>query len=373
MSLYFWIKDILSRPALGLGSKLLLAPLAVAGWFYAQVQAARRWGYRRGVLPSADPGVPVVSVGNVAVGGTGKTPCVEWVCRWFLERGIRPAVLSRGYGGEAAGPVTVVSDGRGRVAGWREAGDEPVLLARRLPGVPVVVGPDRRLTARKAVELGARVLVLDDGFQHLRLRRHLDLVTVDVQNPFGNGWCLPRGLLREPPRALADADVVLLTRTKGVPPDRIERARALVSRYAPEAPVLATAHEPASWVPLGGGEPLPLEALRGKKVLAFAGIGKPEAFFRDLEALGLRVVEAVPFPDHHAYTDGDREQLARWAKLVNAEALVTTEKDGVRLGGPIPCDAPTLALAIELRVADPGPLVAELERIAAAAGDPPGA
>ncbi|WP_025324365.1 tetraacyldisaccharide 4'-kinase [Deferrisoma camini] len=368
MSLYFWVKDLLSRPALGAGSRVLLAPLAAAGWGYAQIQAARRWAYRRGVLRSEDPGVPVISVGNVAVGGTGKTPCVERICRLLLARGVRPAVLSRGYGGRAEGPVTVVSDGRGEVADWRQAGDEPVLLARRLPEVAVVVGPDRRRTARVAVELGAQALVLDDGFQHLRLRRHLDVVTVDVQNPFGNGWCLPRGLLRESPRALADADLVLLTRTRGVPAGRIERTRELVGRYAPEAPILTTSHDPAGWTDLAGGGSLALEALRGRKILAFAGIGDPAAFFRDLDALGLRVVEAVPFPDHHPYSDEDREQLARWARLVNAEALVTTEKDAVRLAGPVPAGAPTYALAIRLRVDDEAVLETALDRAMKAAG-----
>ncbi len=364
----------MSRPSLGTASRVILGPLATAGWVYGQVQALRRWAYRRGWLASERAAVPVISVGNLVVGGTGKTPCVERVCRLLQDMGARPAVLSRGYRGSSTAAAAVVGDGERVLLGWQEAGDEPVLLARSLPGVPVVIGRDRRAAARKAVEaFGVDVLVLDDGFQHLRLRRDLDLVTVDARNPFGNGACLPRGLLREWPRALADADMVLLTRTRGLPPERIASLRGTVARYCPGIRILSTEHAPTGWVDLRTGELLPLEAVHGHKVLAFAGIGTPAAFFHDLKALGVRVVEGVPFPDHHPFTPEDRGKLVEWARLVHATALVTTEKDAVRLGTGLPGDLRYLALRIELRVHGEEVLAEALRRAAGLAPQgPPG-
>ncbi|MDW7711964.1 MAG: tetraacyldisaccharide 4'-kinase [Deferrisomatales bacterium] len=351
--LYFWVRDLLSRRAVGWVAEALFLPLSVPAWGYGKVQALRRWAYGRGLLRTEHPGVPVISVGNIAAGGTGKTPCVETVCRLLLAAGVRPAVLSRGYLGSLQGAAGVVSDGSRVRLSPESAGDEPVLLARRLPGVPVVVGRDRRETARLAVQrFGVEVLVLDDGFQHLPLARDLDVVLLDARHPFGNGYCFPRGLLREGPGALAEADLVLLTRTRRADSQRTEAVTAAVRRYNPSVPVLTTAHAPLAVVDLATGEVGPLESLRGLKVLAFAGIGTPEAFFRELGDLGAKVLQAVPFRDHHRYTPADVEQVTRWAGLMNAQALVTTEKDGVRLLGHLPLPLPVLALRIEMLVLD---------------------
>jgi tetraacyldisaccharide 4'-kinase len=276
---------------------------------------------------------------------------VEAVCGVVLDCGRQPAVLSRGYGGDLEGAVGVVSDGKRVLLGPEKAGDEPVLLARKLPGVPVLVGPDRRVTARQAVDQhGAQVLVLDDGFQHLRLARDLDIVTVDAREPFGNGHCIPRGLLREAPKALGDAGLILLTRTRSANPRRVDWAQDAVRRYNLEAPVLRTSYAAVDLVNLHGGEPQPPARLRDLKVLAFAGIGSPEAFFQDLNALGARVLEAIPFPDHHPYGAADVAQLESWARLMNVEALVTTEKDGMRLAPLLPLNLPLLVLRIEFRI-----------------------
>ncbi len=351
--LHFWVRDLLSRRAVGWAAGVLFLPLSVPAWAYGRIQALRRAAYGRGLLRSEHPGVPVISVGNLAAGGTGKTPCVETICRVLLEAGLRPAVLSRGYKGSLQGAAGVVSDGSQVRLSPEAAGDEPVLLARRLPGVPVLVGRDRRETARLAVRrFGAQVLVLDDGFQHLSLARDLDVVLLDARRPFGNGHCLPRGLLRESPAALAGADLVLLTRTRRADSQRSEAVAAEVRRHNPSVPVLPTAHSPLALVDLTTGEAGPLEPLRGLKVLAFAGIGTPEAFFRELGDLGARVLQAVPFPDHHRYTPADVEQVINWARLMNAQALVTTEKDGVRLLPYLPLSLPVLALRIEMAVLD---------------------
>jgi tetraacyldisaccharide 4'-kinase len=365
MGSYFWIKDFRSRPSLSAASRVLLLPLSVPAWLYGQVQALRRWSYRRGIAKSYRPGVPVISVGNVTAGGTGKTPCVEAVCRAILDEGRKPAVLSRGYGGELKGPWGMVSDGARVLLGPEEAGDEAALLASRLPGVPVLVGSDRRLTARLAVERsGAQALVLDDGFQHLRLARDLDIVTVDARDPFGNGYCFPRGLLRETPKALGDASMILLTRAPRVDQRRVASLREAVRRHNLDAPVLQTSHAPVAIVDLNQGHPLPLVHLRDLKVLAFAGIGSPDAFFQDLEALGARVLEAIPFPDHHPYGPAEVAQLENWAGLMNVQAMVTTEKDGVRLAPHLPLNQSILALRIELRIDGEGETFRRLIRSA---------
>ncbi|MEW6490514.1 MAG: tetraacyldisaccharide 4'-kinase, partial [Thermodesulfobacteriota bacterium] len=351
--LYFWVRDVLSRRAVGWAAQVLFLPLTLPAWGYGKAQALRRWAYRRRILRAEHPGVPVISVGNIAAGGTGKTPCVETICRVLLEAGLRPAVLSRGYKGSLRGGTGVVSDPDGVLLSPEEAGDEPVLLARRLPGVPVLVGRDRRATARLAAErFGVEVVVLDDGFQHLGLARDLDVVLLDARRPFGNGHCFPRGLLREAPGALAEADLVLLTRTRRADSQGVDDVRAAVRRHNLTAPVLPTAHTPRQVVDVATGEAGPLERLRGLKVLAFAGIGTPEAFFRELGDLGAKVLQSVPFPDHHRYTPADLEQVLTWARLMNAQALVTTEKDGVRLLAHLPLPLPVLATRIEMAVLD---------------------
>lgn len=364
MGPYFWAKDLLSRPSAGGPAGVLLAPLALAGWVYGRVQAVRRQAYRRGWLPSVRVSVPVVSVGNVTAGGTGKTPCVQTVCRLLQQRCVRPAVLSRGYGGSLGGAVAAVSDGEQVLLGPDQAGDEPVLLANTLPGVPVVVGARRSQSARLAIEaLGAEVLVLDDGFQHLRLARDLDLVMVDARVPFANGHCFPRGLLRESPRALRAADLVVLTRTRRVEPRRIEATRREVEVYLDGRPVLTAAHLPVALVDLANGAVHPLERLAGLKILAAAGIGQPELFFQDLKDLGAEVLQTVPYPDHHRFSTQEVTQLDQWAGLMRADAVVTTEKDGVRLRQFLPLSVPVLALRIEVRVSDPAVLERALDSL----------
>lgn len=361
MTAYFAVRDLLSRPAVGSGARALLAPLAAAGWLYAVGASLRRAAYRRGILRSHRAGVPVISVGNVTAGGTGKTPCVQAVCRLLQEAGLRPAILSRGYGGRLPGPWAVVSDGESVLLSSEAAGDEPELLARSLPGVPVLVGADRRTTAREArSRFDAEVLVLDDGFQHRRLARDLDLVAVDATNPWGNGRCLPGGLLREPLSALGEADAVLLTRAGRAPPHRLDAIERALRRKGLRAPVVRATHAPAGVVDLGSGDRLPVEELAGLKVLAFAGIANPAAFFSDLQGLGARVVEGVPYPDHHRFSRADVEKLLEWARLTNAEAVVTTEKDAVRLAAYLPLPVRLLALRIEFRLLSGEPVFRRL-------------
>jgi tetraacyldisaccharide 4'-kinase len=275
----------------------------------------RNWAFDRGWKTSHAAAVPVVSIGNLTVGGTGKTPCVEYVAGFYRDLDLRVAILSRGYG---------AAEGRN---------DEALVLEENLPDVPHLQGADRVELARIAVEeLESEVVVLDDAFQHRRLRRDLDLVLIDATAPWGHGHLLPRGLLREPAGGLRRAHVVLLTRCDLVPPDALHAIRERVARLAPGVPVAETTHQPAAWRNAAHAEQ-PVEALHGRPVAGFCGIGNPDAFRRTLAGLGLDVVAWRTFPDHHRYTREDIESLRAWARQQPADAaLVTTQKDLVKVG-----------------------------------------
>jgi tetraacyldisaccharide 4'-kinase len=253
-------------------------------------------------------------VGNITCGGTGKTPVVEMLARELLLRGRRPAILSRGYRG-----------------GAERMGDEARVFARNLPGVPHLRDPDRVRAARAAVSGGADVLVLDDGFQHVRLARDLDLVLIDALDPFGGGRVLPAGLLREPLEALGGATLLGITRGALVTPAHRGVLATILRERCPGTPQVEIDLEPLGWQPLSGGEPLPPAALSGKRVAAFAGLGNPRAFRLQLEAMGLEVAVWLPFPDHHAYRPRDLAEVERRARAAGVEAVVTTQKDAVKI------------------------------------------
>lgn len=307
--------------------------LGPASWLYRAGLGVRETLYARGWLRSETLPCRVVSVGNLSVGGTGKTPMVEWVVRWLSEAGHRVAVLSRGYGGRHRGPAALVADGGRVLMLAAEAGDEPVVLARRLlrAGIPalVVVGADRLAAgARVLADPGADVLVLDDGFQQRRLRKDVEVVCVDAREPLDPGRLLPRGSLREPPAALARADLIVLTHAMA---GGDSAALAAIRAHAPGVPVLRAAYRAEDVVDAGSGVVRPLDVLRGRRVLAFAGIGAPEGLAATLTGVGAVVCGLVAFPDHHRYRAKDLGRLARRARAEDAEALLTTEKDLVRL------------------------------------------
>jgi tetraacyldisaccharide 4'-kinase len=270
----------------------------------------------------------VISIGNLTLGGTGKTPVVELVAGLLRREGIRVCVLSRGYGGRAQAAVTVVSDGQRCLVPPEVAGDEPVLLAEHLVGLPVVVGQDRYAAGMLAVErFGVDVIVLDDGFQHVQLARDLDILLLDAVRPFGNGRLFPRGDLRERPTGLARADAIVLTRCEA----DIAMSRTALELVQPALPLFCSRHEPIDLRALADGHILPLASLKGQRIMAFCGIGTPAHFRQTLQRLEAEVVAFAVFPDHHPYTRPEIEQVVLMAKQHRAEILVTTEKDGVRL------------------------------------------
>jgi len=312
--------------------RLLLWPLALV---YRAALTARNTLYRLRVLGRRRLGVPVISVGNLTAGGTGKTPMVEWLVHWLLESGRKPAVLSRGYG--AARP--------------RELNDEAKLLARNTPDLIHVVDPDRVRGGRRAVkEYGADCLVLDDGFQHVRLERDLDIVLIDALDPFGGGRLLPAGALREPLTALKRAHVVGITRADLAGPDACAELLAHLRDYAPGACFFQAAYEPTRLDPVGKGVSEPPEWLRGKRVFAFCGLGNPAAFFEALERLEPVSLDGTALDDHTPYPRELVDRLSRKCAEVQAEAAVTTQKDAVKVEGQWPGPLPLLALRVRMRI-----------------------
>jgi tetraacyldisaccharide 4'-kinase len=330
----------------GAAGIVLAPPLRLAAVLFRAVAALRGALYDAGVFQAVRVDAPVISIGNVAVGGAGKTPAALAVAARLRARGRRVAVLSRGYGATRADP-RVVSDGVSVLLGAAEGGDEPVLLARRLPGTPVLCGPRRAVLARAAIrDHGADVLLLDDGFQHRALARDLDIVVLDAANPFGNGRVLPAGPNREPRSALRRAGLVWLSRADQADERRLEPLRALAREATGRAPV-ESRHAPVGLVdthlaPAGG-----LELLRGRRVLLLAGIARPGGFRRTLAGLGAEVAAEAVFPDHHRFGPGDLEGVLRAADAARCELVVTTEKDAVRLPAGAAADPRVRALRIE--------------------------
>jgi tetraacyldisaccharide 4'-kinase len=312
--------------------------------------------YDRELLRSAKLPCRVISVGNVTAGGTGKTPMVVLLARMLRGKGYRPAVLSRGYGSTGAAPVNIVSDGVSVLLGPHAGGDEPVLIARSCPGVPVLTGPDRRLTGKAAIaRLGADVLILDDGFQHRRLFRDLNIVLLDIDRPWGNGYLLPRGPLREPPdRAMKRADLLVRTgERRGTPgdtrsePDGCNDTERIFKR---SLPAFRGTHRPSSLVSLNKGRSRELRDLKGRRICAFAGIAAPERFRGTLESLGADIAAFLAFPDHHRYSSSDIAAVAQAAKDVRGDMIVTTEKDQMKVMSLDLPAIPCFALRIEMTV-----------------------
>ena len=329
------------------GPRIVLSAL-VGG--YRGLLGAREWLYGRGLLRSRTLPCPVVSIGNLTVGGTGKTPAVDLAAGTLADLGRRVAIVSRGYGRRSSG-IQVVADTASIRLDPVDAGDEPFLLARRLPGVPVVVGANRHDAARLAVErFGATAIVLDDGFQHRTLAKDLEIVMTRARRPWGNGRLLPHGPLREPLTSLARADLIVAAGADRV--EDAEEVRETARRHAPGVPVVAARYVPVESWEAERMRPYPLGDLAGRRLLAFAGIASPEAFARTLDTLDVEVADFVTFADHHWYTASDLATLDARAAAIGAEGLVTTEKDWVRLRDVALARRPIHVVSVRLELLD---------------------
>lgn len=322
-----------------------LARAAALG--YGLAAGLNQWSYDLGWRKVVKMPVPVIGIGNITVGGTGKTPLTMAVAQTLLTLGHKVAIISRGYGRENKAEASWVSYGQGPVLPARQSGDEPYLLASRLP-VAVLVGSDRVKLAKAAIaRLGRVVIVGDDLFQHRRLYRDLDIVALDAGNPLGNGFMLPRGPMREPASALRRAQAIVLTRADNEPASR--QTRVWLRSFWGSGPVLQSRHQPTGVFTADGRA---VDDFSQKPVLAFCGLARPQAFADSLREQNMRVVGLKSFADHHWYNDVDLAGLEQLARDLGAQALLTTEKDMARLPEHRVYALPLWVSAMQLKFAE---------------------
>jgi tetraacyldisaccharide 4'-kinase len=325
--------------------------------------ALRHTAYRRGWFETRRLNRPVVSVGNLTVGGTGKTPLVAAIARILLKRGLIPSILTRGYGRTSREALVVLEPGAARTGDARQCGDEPALLARWLPEIPIVICADRHRSGRLAEDrFHVDVHLLDDGFQHVALARDLDIVVLDTTQELSDNALLPAGRQREPCSALKRADCVVLTRGELAGSEPLEKQ---VRQINPSASIFHSTTKLDHLAEVPSGRIYPPRAFEGEPVLAFCGLGNPQAFFADLRKWGFSVIGGKTFPDHHRYNESDIISLlpamglkpgARAQPTDEARALVTTEKDAANLPaaykGEAGRDVPMVACVIEASISE---------------------
>jgi len=309
---------------------LFWGPLLLAGsWVYGAAIYVRHILFRFNVITRKELTCTVISVGNITLGGTGKTPTVINIAALLKENRKNPVVVSRGYGRKNETQTIVVSDGQSCLVDSKIGGDEPVLIGSKVPGVPVVVGQKRYEAAVEALHLfNADVVILDDGFQHIQLRRTLDLVLIDANDPFGNGLLFPAGILREPLAALKRAHAVLITKIGRF--EDVKRLHDIIGEKT-RGKIFTSRMMPIDVVDCDGGESHPLSFLRGNTVLVCVGIARPESFVTLLTSLGALVAAQCIYPDHHDFTTADLEEVYKKAVDNEVDVIITTEKDAVRL------------------------------------------
>ncbi len=331
-------------------SNLMLPPLSGV---YSAVTRTRLAAYQRGLLRVTKLDAPVISVGNLITGGTGKTPLVEWLCRALARENRKVCILTRGYGRADPRARVLVSDGTNVLANPNEAGDEPFLLAQNLTGIAAVISdPDRVAAGQWAIQkLGSHVFVLDDAFQYLRLARDLNILTIDATNPWGGGYLLPYGRLREPRSGLSRADCVVITRSEQC--ESLSAIKAEVRKFLGTRPILISwmktrgmrelTSQLAEWAPARG-------ATQAQPAAAFCAIGNPKSFFDHLRREGHKLVLTRAFTDHHNYNQSDVDNLIQDSRRLGAQGLITTTKDAVKLqhlSFELPCHILDIEISIE--------------------------
>ena len=323
---------------------IVLPPLSL---LYGAVTRTRLSLYRRGTFVTTKLERPVISVGNITTGGTGKTPLVEWVARTLAAKGKKVCILTRGYGRKDPHLQVIVSDGYGVLASPTEAGDEPYLLATNLKGLAAVISSADRIAAgHEAInDFGSDCFVLDDGFQHLRLARDLNIVTIDATNPWGGGSLLPFGRLRESREGMSRADCVVITRCDQV--RSLDTLRGEILKFAGDRPIFQSHMRMSRVSSLKNG---PAALSSPARLAAFCAIGNPSAFFEHLRRAGYELVLERSFPDHHVFSQEEIDSLIKSAKEVGANSLITTAKDAVKLrtlSFSVPCYVLEIEIAIE--------------------------
>lgn len=330
----------------------MLSPLAVA---YAAVTRLRTAAYKKGLLKTTRLPVPVISIGNITVGGTGKTPLVEHISRMLASEGRSVCILTRGYGRKDAGIRVVVSNGLEVLADVHQSGDEAFWLAENLKGLAAVIcDPDRAAAGRWAIEhLNSNVLVLDDGFQHLQLARDLNILAIDATNPWGGGRLLPAGRLREAPQGASRADCAIITRA--APDADLQELKTSLQHLMGDRPIFTSHMQTKSVWELSAARLDPGIGIP-QPVAAFCAVGNPGSFFDHLLEEGLTLVQTHAFTDHHGYTQADITRISEDAKRAGAASLITTAKDAVKLH-ELELGLPCYVLEIEISIDEEDKLV----------------
>ena len=321
--------------------------LTILSFIYGLGVRLRLVAYRIGALKTRSLSACILSIGNITVGGTGKTPFVAMLAELAERRGSKAAILSRGYKGKRISDPIVVSDGTEVLTSVGEVGDEPVLLARKLSYVPVLVSKKRHAAGDLAVRrFGSEILLLDDGYQHLSLHRDLNILLIDARRQFGNGSLLPRGPLREPIEEIQRSDVIVITKcTTDCSGNSLDGF--LLSNF-PGKPVYRSRHLPDKIVFPVSGETYSPEFLASKKLVAFTGLAHPDDFLQMVESLGAQVIHFEAFPDHHLFVQKELGNLLSHKKALEADFLLTTEKDWVRIDGRVKVDVDIAVLEIKM-------------------------
>ena len=333
----------------GFCKRFFLFPLYLISLLYRFLLRFRHVLYKNGDLKSYTLPSRVISVGNITLGGTGKTPTVIYLAQLLKEQGMKTAVLSRGYKGKSSEKVAVVSDGKQILLNVLDAGDEPFLLSKALPGVPVIIGRDRVLTGRYVTEhFSSEIVILDDGFQHLKLKRDVDILLIDLGYGFGNGHLLPRGILREPLIHMNRANIFLLTKRTGSKDDKAVEKK--ITSIKPDAKIFYAHYEIRCLKTLQEKKEIDLDYLKGKKVLALSAIANPHYFSYLLKQLDISVVSEWALPDHHYYTYKDARKLSEHLKSV--DFIITTAKDSTKMDENVFGKLPILILEIMLKIHD---------------------
>lgn len=329
--------------------RFLLLPLTLISLLYHFLVCSRHLLYKTGVLKSYAIPCRVISVGNITLGGTGKTPTVIYLAQLFKKQGMKTAVLSRGYKGMYSEKVAIVSDGERMILNELDAGDEPSLLSKALPGVPIIIGRDRVLTGRYVTErFSSEIVILDDGFQHLKLKRDADILLIDLGCGFGNGHLLPRGMLREPLVYMNQAHIFLLTKRTDTKVDKSVEKK--ITSIKPDAKIFYAHYETRCLKTFQEKKEIDLDYAKGKKALALSAIANPHYFSYLLNQLGISVIEEWALPDHYRYTDKDARNLSQHINRV--DFIITTAKDSIKMDERVFGKLPILVLEIMLKIQD---------------------
>lgn len=355
----YFIYLIHSKESDGFFMTFLMGLFYIFSLVYEQLVNLKLLAYKTGILGKEKLNCYVISLGNITVGGTGKTPTAQRLARDIRDMGYRVVILNRGYRSKWHGEVGIVSDGKNLHMDAAEAGDEAYMLAKHLPNVPVLIGAERAVTGKYAIEhFGAEVAILDDGYQHWQLIRDMDILLVDAVNVFGNGHLLPRGTLRESMSHISRADVCLITKIDQAESGAGEYIRETVHKYNANAKIVESIHQPRCFIPLAewfinlASEGISVESISGKQIMAVSAIGNPASFERTLRDLGAEIKESIRYPDHHEYTVREMRDVLEQADALGAESIVITEKDAVKIPAEFAksnWNIPILVICVEVK------------------------